>query len=210
MSIPTPLVLLHGVGQAPMAWEDVVVRLYGTRRLLTPWVPGLLPTAREVPSLVDSAGMLDQTLMLEGMTAVDLCGLSYGAMVAAQTAATYPERVRRLVLIAGQIRPPRLLMRAQAALRFPAARLADAGVSKDRLRSVLAAASGADLSDALPRITAPTLVLVGERDRANQPAARAIAGLVPAARLEVVPGAGHTVNTDAPAALADVLRDFLA
>lgn len=212
MSTPTPLVLLHGVGQAPMAWEDVVVRLYGTRRLLTPWVPGLLPTAREVPSLVDSAGMLDQTLMLEGMTAVDLCGLSYGAMVAAQTAATYPERVRRLVLIAGQIRPPRLLMRAQAAaLRLvPAARLADAGVSKDRLRSVLAAASGADLSDALPRITAPTLVLVGERDRANQPAARAIAGLVPAARLEVVPGAGHTVNTDAPAALADLLTDFLA
>ena len=29
-----------------MAWEDVVVALYGSRRLLTPWVPGLKPTDR--------------------------------------------------------------------------------------------------------------------------------------------------------------------
>lgn len=208
---PTPLVLLHGVGQAPMAWEDVVVRLFGSRPLLTPWVPGLLPTAREVPSLSDSAAMIDQTLMLEGMGAVDLCGQSYGAMVAAQVAAGHPDRVRRLVLVAGQVRPPRLLLRAQAAaLRLvPASRLADSGVSKDRLQAVLAAVRDADLSAELPRISAPTLVLVGERDRANLPAARKIAELVPDARLEIVPGAGHAVNVDAPAALADLLADFL-
>jgi len=194
-----------------MAWEDVVVRLFGSRPLLTPWVPGLLPTAREVPSLSDSAAMIDQTLMLEGMGAVDLCGQSYGAMVAAQVAAGHPDRVRRLVLVAGQVRPPRLLLRAQAAaLRLvPASRLADSGVSKDRLQAVLAAVRDADLSAELPRISAPTLVLVGERDRANLPAARKIAELVPDARLEIVPGAGHAVNVDAPAALADLLADFL-
>ena len=194
-----------------MAWEDVVVRLFGSRPLLTPWVPGLLPTAREVPALSDSAAMIDQTLMLEGMGAVDLCGQSYGAMVAAQVAAGHPDRVRRLVLVAGQVRPPRLLLRAQAAaLRLvPASRLADSGVSKDRLQAVLAAVRDADLSAELPRISAPTLVLVGERDRANLPAARKIAELVPDARLEIVPGAGHAVNVDAPAALADLLADFL-
>lgn len=194
-----------------MAWEDVVVRLYGSRPLLTPWVPGLMPTADEVPSLTDSAAIVDQTLMLEGFASVDLCGLSYGAMVAAQTAADHPERVRRLVLVAGQVRPPRLLMKAQsAALRLvSASRLAAAGVSKERLRSVLAAAAHADLTEALPRITAPTLVVVGERDRVNLPAARALATLVPDADLEMVPGAGHEVNVDAPAALAQVLTDFL-
>ena len=208
---PAPLVLLHGVGQAPMAWEDVVVALYGSRRLLTPWVPGLRPTEQRVMPLDDAAAALDQQLMLEGMQGVDLCGLSYGAMVATRLAADFPERVRRLVLIAGQVRPPRMLMRAQgAALRLvPASRLADAGVSKDRLLQALEMARSADLTDALPKVQAPTLVLVGAKDKANQPGARALADGIPGARLRIVEGAGHALNEDAPAALVDLLRDFL-
>ncbi|OLT18007.1 hypothetical protein BJF80_01520 [Serinicoccus sp. CUA-874] len=208
---PAPLVLLHGVGQAPMAWEDVVVALYGSRRLLTPWVPGLRPTEQRVMPPDDAAAALDQQLMLEGMQGVDLCGLSYGAMVATRLAADFPERVRRLVLIAGQVRPPRMLMRAQgAALRLvPASRLADAGVSKERLLQALEVARSADLTDALPKVQAPTLVLVGAKDKANQPGARALADGIPGARLRIVEGAGHALNEDAPAALVDLLRDFL-
>ncbi|WP_022925332.1 alpha/beta fold hydrolase [Serinicoccus marinus] len=208
---PAPLVLLHGVGQAPMAWEDVVVALYGSRRLLTPWVPGLRPTEQRVLPLDDAVAALDQQLMLEGMQGVDLCGLSYGAMVATRLAADFPERVRRLVLIAGQVRPPRMLMRAQgAALRLvPASRLADAGVSKERLLQALEVARSADLTDALPKVQAPTLVLVGAKDKANQPGARALADGIPGARLRIVEGAGHALNEDAPATLVDLLRDFL-
>lgn len=210
-STPTPLVLLHGVGQAPMAWEDVVVQLYGSRRLLTPWVPGLRPTEKQVVTLSDAAAALDQQLMLEGFQQVDLCGLSYGAMVATRLAADFPERVRRLVLVAGQVRPPRLLMRAQqTALKMvPASRFADSGVSKDRLMEVLQAAREADLTDALPRIAAPTLVLVGAKDKANQPGARALADGLPDASLRIVQGAGHAVNEDAPVELVSVLREFL-
>ena len=208
---PTPLVLLHGVGQAPMAWEDVVVALYGSRRLLTPWVPGLRPTGQEVMSLPDAAAALDQQLMLEGLRQVDVCGLSYGAMVATRLAADFPERVRRLVLIGGQVRPPRLIMRAQsAALKLvPASRLADSGVSKERLLQVLEAARAADLSDALGQIQAPTLVLVGAKDKANQLGSRALANGIPQAQLRIVEGAGHALNEDAPAFLTDLLRDFL-
>lgn len=207
----TPLVLLHGVGQAPMAWEDVVVQLYGSRRLLTPWVPGLRPTEREVLPLSDAAAALDQQLMLEGMQQVDLCGISYGAMVATRLAADFPERVRRLVLIAGQVRPPRLLMRAQStALRMvPSSRFADSGVSKERLLQALETVRATDLSQALPRIAAPTLVLVGAKDKPNQPASRALAEGIPEASLRIVDGAGHQLNTDAPGELTQLLRDFL-
>ncbi len=49
-----------------------------------------------------------------------------------------------------------------------------------------------DATDLLPRIMAPTLVLVGEDDYATPPAmARTIANAVPGARLLVVPGARH-------------------
>ena len=194
-----------------MAWEDVVVQLYGSRQLLTPWVPGLRPTEKQVLTLSEGAAALDQQLMLEGMPQVDLCGLSYGAMVATRLAADFPGRVRRLVLIAGQVRPPRMLMRAQTtALRLvSASRFADSGVSKERLLQALEAARATDLSDALPRIEARTLVLVGAKDKANQPAARVLAEGIPQARLRIVQGAGHALNEDAPGELVQVLREFL-
>lgn len=208
---PPPLVLLHAGGQAPMAWEDVVVRLYGSRRLLTPWVPGLRPTEKEPVPMAQAAAALDTTLMLEGMQQVDLCGVSYGAMVAAQLAADFPERVRRLVLIGGQVRPPRSVMRMQGALlrMIPRSRFVDAGVSKDQVLRSQEVVRALDLTDALPRITARTLVMVGSKDVVNQPAARALAAGIDGATLRIVEGAGHLVNVDKPDELVTVLRDFL-
>lgn len=208
---PPPLVLLHGLGQAPMAWEDVVVPLYPTRRLLTPWVPGLKPTEQQAVPVADAAATLDTDLMLEGMQQVDLAGLSYGAVVATRLAADFPERVRRLVLVAGMVRPPKALMKLQLKMlkMMPASRLADSSVSKERLLQTLDVVRQIDLTDALPRITAPTLVLVGAKDRANQPAARALAAGIPGAELREVPGAGHQVNVEQPRALVEILREFL-
>lgn len=207
----TPLVLLHGLGQAPMAWEDVVVPFYPSRRLLTPWVPGLKPTDRQPVALADAAASLDTDLMLEGLQEVDLCGVSYGAMVATRLAADFPGRVRRLVLVGGQVRPPRAAMRVQAGmLRMMSARkLADSGVSKERLRRTMETLADADLTDALPRIAAPTMVLVGEKDKGNKLAAQALASGIAGAELRQVPDAGHLVNTDQPQALVEILRGFL-
>lgn len=211
MTDQTPLVLLHGLGQAPMAWEDVIVPLYPTRRLLTPWVPGLKPTEKQSVPVADAAAKLDTDLMLEGMQEVDLCGLSYGAVVATRLAADFPERVRRLVLIAGLVRPPRALMKLQLGMlrMMPASRLADSSVSKERLLHTLDIVRDIDLTDALPRITAPTLVLVGSKDKPNQPAARALAEGIPGAELREVPGAGHQVNVEKPRELVEILTDFL-
>jgi len=207
----TPLVLLHGLGQAPMAWEDVVVPLYPTRRLLTPWVPGLKPTEKRAVPVADAAAALDSALMLEGLEQVDLCGVSYGAVVATRLAADFPQRVRRLVLIGGQVKPPRGLMKLQSGMLrlMPASRLADSSVSKERLLQTLEVVRQIDLTDALPRITAPTLVLVGAKDRPNHPAARALAEGIADAELREVPGAGHQVNTDQPKVLVEILRGFL-
>ncbi|GAA1173488.1 alpha/beta hydrolase [Ornithinimicrobium humiphilum] len=207
----TPLVLLHAGGQAPMAWEDVVVRLYGSRRLLTPWVPGLKPTERAPVPMADAAAALDQTLMLEGLQQVDLCGVSYGAMVAAQLAADFPERVRRLVLVGGQVRPPRSVLRMQKVLlrMIPRSRFVDMGVSKEQVLRSQEVVRALDLTDALPRITARTLVVVGAKDLANQAGARALADGIAGASLRVVEGAGHLVNTEKPEELTTILTDFL-
>lgn len=194
-----------------MAWEDVIVPLYPSRRLLTPWVPGLKPTDKQQVTVADAAAQLDTDLMLEGMRAVDLGGQSYGAVVATRLAADFPERVRRLVLIAGMVRPPRTLMKMQLRMlkMMPASRLADSSVSKERLLHTLDIVRNVDLTDALPSITAPTLVLIGAKDVANRSSAQALASGIASAELREVPGAGHQVNLEQPKVLVEILRDFL-
>lgn len=195
-----------------MAWEDVVVALYGSRRLLTPWVPGLKPTDERPLPLAESAAALDTQLMLEGMQHVDVCGVGLGAMVAAQLAADHPERVRRLVLVGGQVRPSRSALRVQSGLvrLVPASRLADAGVSKARLLATLETARELDLTEALSRIEARTLVVVGSKDRVGQLGARPLVNAIADARLRVVEGAGAAVNVDAAGELVTILTDFLS
>jgi pimeloyl-ACP methyl ester carboxylesterase len=66
-----------------------------------------------------------------------------------------------------------------------------------------------DLRPQLARITAPTLVLAGDRDFVAPPAAgRAIAGAVADAELVVVPGAGHFIFVEAPEAFRGAVLSF--
>ena len=206
-----PLVLLHGLGQAPMAWEDVVPLLYSSRPLLTPWVPGTRPIDKQVLSVPDAAAALDQQLMLEGKGAVDVCGLSLGAMVALQLADDFPERVRKLVLIGGQVKLPRALMAMQRRMMrlVPRERFLRSNVSKERVLQLLDVLRDVDLTAAATRVQAPTLVLCGARDRPNLPAAQQLAELIPGATLHLVPDAGHELNVQAPRALAGLLAEFL-
>ncbi len=59
----------------------------------------------------------------------------------------------------------------------------------------------------LPSVQAPTLCLVGDADDETPVTySRAIVDLVPGAELEVVPGAGHLLNVEAPDAVNRAIR----
>ncbi len=65
--------------------------------------------------------------------------------------------------------------------------------------------------DTLPEIAVPTLVICGERDTIAPPSfSEEIAAAVPGARLEIIAGAGHVTNADAPEAFNRVLEAFLS
>jgi 3-oxoadipate enol-lactonase len=67
-----------------------------------------------------------------------------------------------------------------------------------------------DYRGLLEQIDVPTLVLCGERDTVAPPSfSQEIAGRIPGARLEVLPGAGHVTNADAPERFNELLRAFL-
>ena len=84
-------------------------------------------------------------------------------------------------------------------------------ISADALRRAIDCLVTHDLRGRLREITLPTLVLVGELDdETPQSYAEAIAAEIPGARLEVVPGAGHLLNAEAPDAVNALLRAHLA
>ncbi|MEW6434783.1 MAG: alpha/beta fold hydrolase [Myxococcota bacterium] len=71
-------------------------------------------------------------------------------------------------------------------------------------------ATRTDGRDLLSRFGGPCLIVVGEHDVVTPvDKAKAMAALVPQARLEIVPGAGHLPNLEQPEAFARALGAFL-
>jgi pimeloyl-ACP methyl ester carboxylesterase len=78
------------------------------------------------------------------------------------------------------------------------------------IRQNRAVMARADLRLELPRIAVPVLVACGEADLLTPPeVSREMAALIPDARMEIVPGAGHMLTLEQPARVAAVLADWL-
>jgi 3-oxoadipate enol-lactonase len=109
-----------------------------------------------------------------------------GPLVGLATAGFGPERAAEATLIAA----------------------ATAGTNRDDAVRVWLGLGGHDLRGRLSEVSAPTLVLAGERDR-GRGGADELARLVPGARLAVIPGAAHNSNLHAPDAFTAALSAFL-
>jgi 3-oxoadipate enol-lactonase len=211
-SQPRPLVLLHGLGQSPIVWQDFVSALGAARPMNAPWMRGLRPKDPVGFDLAAAAAGVADDLDLQGIKQADFLGVSVGASVALRLAAERPELVGRLVLGGALVRPSKGALRMQRlAMRLvPESRLVDAGVSRPRMLAVLDALKGFDGTESLRQVTAPTLVVAGSKDRAGLAAAQQLVSLVSGAELSVIDGAGSMPNAEVPRELADVTEDFLS
>jgi pimeloyl-ACP methyl ester carboxylesterase len=66
----------------------------------------------------------------------------------------------------------------------------------------------AKVMESLPRITVPSLIIVGANDAPFLAASDYMAVKIPGARKIVIPNAGHAVNIDQPEAFTEALRSF--
>jgi len=81
---------------------------------------------------------------------------------------------------------------------------------RDIWRAVNGVVDRAGIHDELARITAPTLVAVGDEDVATpRPKAERIAGAIVGARLVTIPRAGHSSPVEEPAAVTAAIESFL-
>lgn len=196
---------LHGLGQTPDSWNKVLKELHSPETALCPNLAKLMPDGNaDYSSLYTAFSNLCNIINDE----LVLCGLSLGSVLALNYAIDHPERVKALVLIAPQYKMPRTLLKLQNLLFhfMPKSAFAQTGFQKTDFIRLCHSMAELDFSRSLRKVTCPILILCGEHDRANQKAARMLACLLKNAQFQLVPGAGHEVNVDAPERLAKILK----
>ncbi len=223
------VVLLHSALGDSRLWTRQVSALSGRFDVVAPDLPGFgsAPLPREAFSFVDAV-----TPHLPGA----LVGNSFGGMVALRTASAHPDLVSRLVLI-GAGMPDWQFTEEMHTYWAAEEKAIDAGDLEAATEINLAEWLPAELHDEvrpqqlralqlqtahpepklewpafdLSTVTMPTLVVVGSLDKPDFHAiARHLAESIPNAELAEVEGAGHIVGLEQPAALNELLLEFLS
>ncbi|KAB1074613.1 3-oxoadipate enol-lactonase [Methylobacterium planeticum] len=229
----------NSLGTSLAMWEAQAAALTGRFRCLRYDTRGhgRSATLDRPATIEDLAGDLRGLLDHLGIARAHIVGLSLGGMTAQAFAATSPERVDRLVLMATAPHlPPATLWteRAATARRDGMGALVDAVIARwftpafhdapqvGAVRRQLMATdpagyaaacgviAGMDLRPRLGRIGAPTLIISGADDPSTPPArGEELRAGIAGAEFVVLPGAAHLLNIEAAARVNRHLLGFL-
>lgn len=234
-SRPT-VVFVHHFGGSAGTWDQVVAILgpdYSSRAID---LPGFGEAAAAVGpyAVADYVDAVEALIGAEGLSATIVVGHSMGGKVALALAAGRPAHLRALLLLAPSPPTPEPIEEAarQKSIdgwgdRGNAARMlavatanplsipAQGRAIDDMMRcgraawtAWLTSGSREDISADTARIDVPVTILSGTGDTVIPIAVlrREVAGRLAAARVELVSGAGHLLNLEAPLAVADAVR----
>jgi pimeloyl-ACP methyl ester carboxylesterase len=218
----TPVVLLHGGFMAAESWAPQVAALSPAYEVHTPERPGHGATP-DVPgpySYEDGVARTLAHLDQHGIDRAHLVGFSDGAVIGLLLAAQHPERVRSLTAIGatlspaaydGDDRPDRSgVAEAWPEVRATYDRLSPDGPAHGEAVLEKLSAMWSDYGPVDPSpITAPTLVMAGDRDSAPPQHALLIARSIPDAQLCLLPDTGHLAPVEEPDLVNAVLARFL-
>lgn len=228
-----PLLLTHGFAATSAMFAANLAALSLRNRVLTWDIRGHGDSDSPADPACYSAkaALEDMAVVLEaaGPGPAVLGGHSLGGYLSLDFALTYPERVAGLILIdtGPGFRNDAARQDWNRRAEATAARLAERGLAGLRVSPELHADQHRDVTglilaargtltqqdshvlDGLPRITVPTLIIVGADDTAFLGAADYMAGKLPRPRKVVIPGAGHAPNIDKPSLFNAEVRAFL-
>ena len=235
-----PVVLLHPLGTSIWTWEGVIDSI---SQNYTCYAFDMLghgdsdkPTRHF--NLPDYAQALDHACQVLNIHRAHVVGNSVGAVLATETAASFPERVDKLVLVGCPVRSP---LSAKDRLKEVAGQFDAKGMPKPRtlkglkdattfdeprqewlqagnqsrakagvwVSKLTEALAHYDIMSRLPRVRASsTLVLYGEVDRLRDGAELLHNNIVNAQKV-VLPGLGHIPQVEDPEAFLGALMPFL-
>ena len=199
------LVFLHGLGQDAHSWQSV-------QDALSP-LPSDSFAIFSYPSesYQEAKERLTECLQQESEPFI-LVGLSLGGVLALELSSQDLPHLKGLVLSGTQYKlKTNLLYRLQILLfrLLPKDVFEKQGANKQHMLQILTELKSLNLTNTAKTCQLPSLVICGSKDRANQASSKKLANLLPKGHyLEIVDG-GHTLNTQKPNELAQVIKEFL-
>jgi 3-oxoadipate enol-lactonase len=223
-----PLFLFHSLLSDRASFDAIVPQLSRSFRVIVPELPGF---GRSQPVTDGLAAVADRMVLgngYGGFVALQMairhpriatrlvladCGAAFSeegrqafrnmaaAAQARGLAAITDVAMRRLFAPEFQAQHPDLMRdRREAFLK----------TDPDVFRVACEALAGLDLRPDAGRVTVPVLVLVGEQDEATPPPmSHELAGLLPRARLKIIPGCAHVPQLQSPEIFLDTIGGFL-
>lgn len=229
-----PLIFLHGWRSEAAVWLPLFKSLYKIPyTLYAVDLPGFgkSETPKKPFILEDYADVVQEFVSkVIGQTSkVTLVGHSFGARVAIKCAATHPELIEKLVLVDSG--GARMKSEKRKALKIVAklAKLffkpgfmqplrkkiyerlgATDYVATPELQQTFLNIINEDLTPLFPKITAPTLIVWGEKDEETPLSyARIMHQTIPHSELVILPNAGHFSFLDNPEKFVQALTEFI-
>lgn len=201
------VILIHGSGHKASSWQKTISFLDHQEDILCPELSAIL-NGREA-SFPNLRAAFAQYCAQAGVP-VHLCGLSLGGILALDYALDHPENVKTLVLIGTPHKVPKGAFALQNVVfrLLPKSMFASMAFDKKNTFALGNTMKDLDFSGRVGEIHCPTLVLCGEKDRANLKSAHFLARHIPNAELQVLEHTGHVVNEENPKTLAERLNQF--
>jgi pimeloyl-ACP methyl ester carboxylesterase len=209
-----PVVMVHGGANDWSEWSVNIGDLAEYYRIYALDLPGfgLSRGWKTRYTYADLSSFMHDFVDAIGLDCIHLIGHSLGGRVCLEFALTYPQRVRRIVLVdsTGLARVTRLgllvasvmwIVRRLVLPRKPCAKVTEETVMNHEQ----------DYPQCLARVQTPTLVIWGQKDiYLPVVQARRAYRLLPDARLKVFPRCGHAPHRQNPGAFKEAVLDFLA
>ena len=234
-----PIVLLHSMGTSAWAWNTVMEPLgqHFTCYAFDMLGHGQSDKPKRDFAIPDFVQALDHAMQVMNIHRAHIIGNSVGAVLAVELAASYPDRVDRIVLVGAPTWDPRT---APQRMEEAAATFDRQGMPLPRTLEGLKAATTFvnprpewvekinelraqaglwvrktqeslawyDIVSRLPLVKASTLVLNGEHDRLRD-GEDILRNNIPNAAKRVLPGLGHIPQIEDPDAFVSAVLDFL-
>lgn len=229
-----PLLILHGWGSNNGKWQKVGELLAEKGiKVIIPDLPGFGDSQR--PSMAweldDYCEFITEFIKLLNLEKFYILGHSFGGALAVKCSLKFPEKIDRLFLVgAACFRRTALRKKLFYVIAkvfkifsfFPGyssfrkgfykfiVRKSDYPYAEGIMKDIYLKIIKEDLSDVLPGVQIPTVIIWGEKDDVTKiKDARLINEKIKGSRLEIIPGANHDLNTKAPKELSESIKQFL-
>lgn len=203
------IVFLHGLGQTPAAWDQVIQHVGLDNYWSLPLFDQLVTTA---DLTLSNLNQLISTRLARIHEPYLLCGLSLGGILALMQAQRPSPLLKGLIVSGAQVTAPNRGLLYFQNLVFhllPGDFFRNLGITRNQALRLIDSIKTLNLLPRLKEVRIPAAIICGEKDCANIKAARLLNNQLAESTLTIIPDGKHELNVKNPEAFAKVVETFV-